>query len=91
MRSPDRRGEKLHQRGISSVSRLWSDYTQKREEGGNQFLCPFLRRARKRIIDFHPFQMAVYFSFFVIVFNKVFKTVSLVSFYCLRLLVACFN
>ena len=36
MRSPDPRGEKLHQRGLSSVSRLWSDYTQKREEVGNQ-------------------------------------------------------
>ena len=50
------------------------------------------RRTRKRNIYFHSFQMAVYFSLFAIVFlNKVFKTVSLVWFYCLRLLVACFN
>ena len=36
MRSPDPREEKLHQRGLSSVSRLWSNYTQKREDVGNQ-------------------------------------------------------
>ena len=36
MRSPDPRGEKLHRRGLSSMSRLWSDYTQKREGVGNQ-------------------------------------------------------
>ena len=48
MRSPDLRGEKLHQRGLSSVSRLWSHYTQKREDVGNQFLCPFLRGERGR-------------------------------------------
>ena len=35
------RGEKLHERGLSSVSRLWSSYTQKREDFGNQFLFPF--------------------------------------------------
>ena len=33
--------EKLHQRGLSSVSRLWSSYAQKREDVGNQFLFPF--------------------------------------------------
>ena len=37
LRSPDPRGEKLHQRGLSSVSRLWSNYTQKSEDVGNQF------------------------------------------------------
>ena len=36
MPSPDPREEKLHQRGLSSVSRLWSNYTQKREDVGNQ-------------------------------------------------------
>ena len=36
MRSPDPREEKLHQRGLSSMSRLWSNYTQKREDVGNQ-------------------------------------------------------
>ena len=40
MRSPDPRGEKLHQRGLSTVLRLWSNYTQKREDVGNQFLFP---------------------------------------------------
>ena len=41
MRSPDSRGEKLHQRGLSLVSRLRSSYTQKREDVGNQLLFPF--------------------------------------------------
>ena len=41
MRSPDPRGEILHKRGLSSVSRLWSNYTQKYEDVGNQFLFPF--------------------------------------------------
>ena len=35
------RGEKVHQRGLSLVSRLCSSYTQKREELANQFLFPF--------------------------------------------------
>ena len=39
--------------------------------------------AKKRNINFHPFQIAVYFSlFFSLFFNKVFKTVSLVWLYC---------
>ena len=38
---PDPRGEKIHERGLSSMSRLWSSYTQKREDVGNQFLFPF--------------------------------------------------
>ena len=41
MRSPNHRGEKLHQRRLSSVSPLWSSYIQKREDVGNQFLFPF--------------------------------------------------
>ena len=34
-------GRKTHERGLSSVSRLWSSYTQKREDIRNQFLFPF--------------------------------------------------
>ena len=40
MRSSDSRGEKLHQRGLSSAARLRSSYIQKREDAGNQFLFP---------------------------------------------------
>ena len=39
MRSPDPWGEKLHQRGLSSVSRLWSNYTQ-REDVKTSFYSP---------------------------------------------------
>ena len=68
---------------LSSVSRLWSSYTQKREDVGNQFLFPFYRGERRwRLINFHSLQIAVYLTLFVIVFNKVFKTVSLLWFYC---------
>ena len=69
MRSPDSRGEKLHERGLSSVSRLRGSYTQKREDVGNQFLFPSQ-------------SITVYLTLFVIVFNKVFKTVSVLWFYC---------
>ena len=34
-------GRNLHERGLSWVSRLWSSYTQKREDVGKQFLFPF--------------------------------------------------
>ena len=47
MRSPDYRGEKLPERGLSSVSLLRSTYTQKREEVRNQFLFPFQREERR--------------------------------------------
>ena len=72
MRSPDSRGEKLHERGLSSVSRLWSSYTQKREDVGNQFLFPFYIGERRRgLINFHSLQIAVYLTLFVIVFKTV--------------------
>ena len=41
------RGEKLHEKGLLSVSRLWSSYTQKREDVGSKFLFPFLREERR--------------------------------------------
>ena len=50
--------------GLSSVSRLWSSYTQKREDVGNQFLFPFLNRRTKMK------KIAVYLYLFVIVFLK---------------------
>ena len=89
MRSPDSRGEKLHQRGLSSVSRLWSDYTQKRKDVGNQFLCPFLRGERGRGIFISiSFKWLCIWPFLSLVFNKVFKTVSRVlSTYLTRVLV----
>ena len=37
MRLPDFRGGKLHERGLSSVSRLRNSYTQKREDVRKQF------------------------------------------------------
>ena len=41
---------------------------------------------------FIPFKsLCILLLIFSLVFNKVFKTVSDVWFYCLRLLVACFN
>ena len=76
-------GRNLHERGLSWVSRLWSSYTQKREDVGKQFLFPFFRGERRRgSINFHSLQIALYLTLFVIVFNKVFKTVSLLWFYC---------
>ena len=80
MRSPDPRGEKLHQRGLSSVSRLRSNYTQKREDVGN--LCPFLRGEQRRwgLINFHPFQIAVYLTLFAISLRQGHK----VDFSCLK-------
>ena len=66
MRSPDPRGEKLHQRGLSSVARLWSNFTQKREDVGNQFLFPSKEENEEEdLINFHPFQIAVYWTLFV--------------------------
>ena len=59
MRSPDPRGEKLHQRRLSSVSRLWSNYTQKSEEENEE----------DDLINFHPFQITVYLTLFVIGFQ----------------------
>ena len=70
MRSPDPRGEKLHQKGLSSVSRLWSNYTQEREDVGNQFLFPSKEENEEEdLINFHPFQIAVYLTLFVIGFQ----------------------
>ena len=43
MWSPDPRGEKLHERRLSSVSRSGSNNTQIREDIGNHFLFPFWR------------------------------------------------
>ena len=75
--------------GVTIVERL---HTKTRRRWKPISLLLLKRRTRRRNIYFHPFQMAVYFSLFAIVFfNKVFKTVSLFWFYCLRLLVACFN
>ena len=65
IRSPDPRGERLHQRGLSSVSRLWSNYTQKSEDVGNQFLFPLYRGERRRRLIFHSCQIAVYLILFV--------------------------
>ena len=68
---PDPGGEKLHQRGLSSVSRLWSDYTQKREDVGNQFLCPFLRVERGRGIFISiPFKWLCISVFLLLFFKK---------------------
>ena len=65
-RSPDSRGETLHDRGLSSVSRLRSGYTQKREDVGNQFLFPSKEENEEEdLINFHPFQIAVYLTLFV--------------------------
>ena len=70
MRSPDPRGEKLHQRRLSSVSRLWSNYTQKREDVRNQFLFPSKEENEEEdLINFHAFQIAVYLTVFVIGFQ----------------------
>ena len=50
MRSPDPRGEKLHQRGLSSVSRLWSNlHRKKRRRWKPIFIPPLKRRTKKRI------------------------------------------
>ena len=73
MRSPDPRGEKLHQRRLSSVWRLWSNYTQKREDVGNQFLFPSKEENEEEdLINFHPFQIAMYLTLFVIGFQESF-------------------
>ena len=49
----DPRGEKLHQRGLSSVSRLWSNNTQKREDRRwKPVLIPLLKRGTKTRINF---------------------------------------
>ena len=69
MRSPDPRRGKLNQRGLTSVSRLWSNNTQKREDVGSQFLFPFQRGGRRRRSIFHSFQIAVYLTGFVIGFQ----------------------
>ena len=46
----------------------------------------------KMMITFIPFKsLCILLLILSLVFNKVFKTVSDVWFYCLRLLVACFN
>ena len=79
MRSPDPRGEKIHERGLSSMSRLRSSYTQNREDVGNQFLFPFYRGDELISIP-------VYLTLFVT--GKVFKTVSRGP---VNLFVACFN
>ena len=53
MPSPDPRGEKLHQRRPSSVSRLWSNNTQKREDRRwKPVLIPLLKRGTKTRINF---------------------------------------
>ena len=91
--SPNPRGEKLHQRVLSG---LWSNYTQKSEDFGNQFLFSFQRgERRRRLLNFLFLSNRCVFSciwlFLSLVFNKALKTVSRVRFYCERLLVACFN
>ena len=40
MRSPDPRVEKIYQRGLSSVSRLSINYTQKRQDVETNFYSP---------------------------------------------------
>ena len=40
MRSTDPRGDKLHHGGLSSGSRSWSNYIQKRQDVENQFYSP---------------------------------------------------
>ena len=73
----------LHERGLSSVSRLRSSYTQKREDVGNQFLFPFYRAERRRgLINFHS---CVFDSFCHCFLINFFKTISLLSFYCQQL------
>ena len=70
------------EKGYQNVENT-SDNTQKREDVGNQFLFPSYRGERRRgLIYFHSLQIVVYLTLFVIVFNKVFKTVSLLWFYC---------
>ena len=70
-RSPRR---ELHQRELSSISRLRSSYTQKREDVGNQFLFPFLRGEQRRgLINFHPFQMAMALLFLSLFFKNFLK------------------
>ena len=54
MRDP--RGEKLHQRGLSTVSQLWSNYRQKRQDVGNQFLFRFERGERRGRLISIPFK-----------------------------------
>ena len=43
MRPPDAREEKLHERGLFSVSRLWSNHTQQRKNIANHYLFPLYR------------------------------------------------
>ena len=69
MWSRDPRGEKLHQRGLSSVSRLWINCTQKREDVGNQTVFIPHSKEENEFDDwfFIPFKLLYYyFILFVI-------------------------
>ena len=70
MRSRDPRGEKLHQRGLSSVSRLWINYTQKREDVGNQ--TGFIPHSKEENefddLFFIPFKLLYYYFIIFVIF-----------------------
>ena len=78
--------------GLEAIGKLCRHgriiYYSSKQNGKNGFVIVSQR------INFNSFscQMAVHLTLFVIVFNKVIKTVSLAWFYCQQLLfVACFN
>ena len=72
------------------MSRLWINYTQKREDVGNQTV--FIPHSKEENefdgLFFIPFKLLYYYFilFVIFVFNKVFKTVSRVWFCCEHLL-----
>ena len=67
-------------------------HTKKRRRWKLIFIFLPKRRTKKRIIKFFiPFKSMCILLFLSLAFNKVFKTVSRVWFYCERLLVACFD
>ena len=70
MRSRDPRGEKLHQTGLSSVSRLWINYTQKREDVGNQTVFIPHSKEENEFDDlfFIPFKLLYYYFILFVIF-----------------------
>ena len=74
--------------GVMIVEQL---HTKKRRRWKPIFIPSLKRRTKKRINFIIPFKSLCIWLFLSLVFNKDFKTVSRVWFYCDRLLVACFN
>ena len=88
MRSPDARGEKLRQRGLSSVSRLWSNNTQKTWRRWKPIFISLLKRRTEMRINFSFLSNRCAFDSFCHWFSTKVLKLNLLSFFFLLALIS---